>query len=75
MPIHTDPYCDCDENCDECCNGTCAACCEKHAYACPDCACVDAEGIEMLDCECPCHYDGLSDKELRAAERRQMGIT
>lgn len=75
MPIHTDEYCDCTDYCEECVDGTCAACCEKHAYSCPDCDCTDEMETLITGCECTCHYNGLSDQELRAAERRQMGIT
>jgi len=48
---------------------------ERDYYACPDCACVDADGVDMLDCECPCHSTQPSDASLRREERRQMGIT
>lgn len=69
MPIHNDEHCDCYVECDSCSNGTCAACCLLHADECDECDCT-----YPAECDCTCHYDGLSDDQLRHEERRQMGI-
>lgn len=79
MPVHSDESCDnTDKYCavDKDCDG-CLYCCPDHMGCCPDCGCTE-ESIPD-DCseqgECQCHTDGLTDAQLRRAERRQMGIT
>jgi hypothetical protein len=43
---------------------------------CPDCGCTEDSDIEECtdEGECICHFEGLTDEQLRKAERRQMGI-